>query len=244
MTNQNLIEIENEPLHFGHLGAIFSVALLLLGISWFKHPDLFQFGKESQNSALVSSLPRYYAYETPAELNQPLVAGASTQGQGPMIIGEDGSLTPATDVGDVLGLSTEDYNLTLEQIKVTKIVPATLENQKEYINITNALENEFVNTQSFQEALVSLDQRQIDAQVKKIEKVIASLNEFSVPDKLLQLHKLKLLQYHAAIIILKNFTQADSNPELVSTALSVFLKAQQDIDGELEIIQKTLTIYE
>jgi hypothetical protein len=117
-TNPNLLSSENS-LHLGHLASVFFVALFLLSVTWFKQPELFNFSK---HEATISSanLPKYYAYETPAELNQPLVAGASTAGQGPMIIGEDGSLSDARDIGNVLGLSTEEYNLELDKIKVNK----------------------------------------------------------------------------------------------------------------------------
>jgi hypothetical protein len=78
-----------------------------------------------------------------------------------MIIGEDGSLSDARDIGNVLGLSTEEYNLELDKIKVNKLVPATVENEKAYLLRTDELENEFINTQSFQTALTNLDQKLI-----------------------------------------------------------------------------------
>lgn len=237
-TNQNLFSGDNS-LHLGHLASVFFVALFLLSVTWFKQPELFNFSK---HEATVSSanLPKYYAYETPAELNQPLVAGASTAGQGPMIIGEDGSLSDARDIGNVLGLSTEEYNLELDKIKVNKLVPATVENEKAYLLRTDELENEFINTQSFQTALTNLDQKLIDEEVVKVEKIISSLNTLAVPESLQLLHKYKLIQYQSAVVILQNFINADANPELVGSALGVFLKAQQDIESQLEIIQKQI----
>ncbi len=237
-TNPNLLPSDNS-LHLGHLASVFFVALFLLSVTWFKQPELFNFSKHKQTVS-SANLPKYYAYETPAELNQPLVAGASTAGQGPMIIGEDGSLNPAVDLGEVLGISSEDYNLSLNHIKIFQTVPATPANQQAYIQLTNELENKYINTPSFQEALSSLDKQQINLQVKNVNGIIERLSSLVVPDSLVKLHKLKLLQYHSAVVILNNLIQADENPEVVGNALSVFLKAQQDIDLELEKNQKLI----
>ncbi len=228
-SNENFIT-NNESLHFGHLGAIFSVALLLVGISWFKHPDLFNFNQTS-NNVVSANLPRYYAYETPAELNQPLVAGASTAGQGPMIIGEDGNLIPAVDSGDVLGINTENINLNYDSVSVNIIIDSE-ENRQNYINAVQLIEGANIDSAGFELALSSGDQTKIDNQATILQAIIEELRVLNVPLSYKKFHQLKTIQYEASLEILKNFTQADSNPELINSKLEIFLVAEQAMQEE------------
>jgi hypothetical protein len=94
--NQDITKkLPEQSIHFGHLKPVLLVALLLLGITWMKNPQLFK-NFEAPKSALTTAgrnLPHYYAYVMPAEFSQPMVAGASTQASGPSIINEDGSIS-------------------------------------------------------------------------------------------------------------------------------------------------------
>lgn len=232
--------VKKEHIHFGHFGLILSVAVLLIGVSWMKHPDLFDvFKSKSSSSSIAANLPRYYAYEPPAELNQPLVAGASTQDQGPQIINEDGSLSPAVEAGDVLGMSTENVVLNLDAIKV-QTQSDSPEDIKAYVASVQEAEAGYLDSAQFEAALSSGDQRQIDQQAQAVQSIADKLTALPVSTSLVRLHKLKILQYNAALQILKNFTQADENPELINQNLDMFLKAEQSIQDEVSTLSKTL----
>jgi len=223
------------PVHLGHLGAISLVMVILLGISWMKNPQLFSFDKSKTAKASLSlDVPVYYAYVPSEELNLPLVAGASTD-QGPSIINEDGSVSPAVDVGEVLGASTADVVLSLEDVQV-KTVDDSPEAVANYFNVAKTIELGPVDDASFEEALSSGNQTNINSQAQKLTNLKDALQKLSVPQSLVRLQKLKIIQYTAAIGILQNFTQADENPELVGKYLGEFLKSQQDLDSENKII--------
>lgn len=234
--------IQQQSIHFGHLGLILSVAVLLLGVSWMKNPDLFDvFEDKSSNPSIIANLPRYYAYEPPAEFNQPLVAGVSTEGQGPMIINEDGSLTPAVEAGDVLGASTEAVVLDLDAITVRQIADLD-ENIKTYISALQEIEGGYLDSIQFEAALSSGDQTQINGQAQAVQVIADGLSGLAVPASLTELHKLKILQYRAALEILRNFTHADDNPELINKNLEIFLKAEQQIQEEIAELGERLDV--
>lgn len=222
-----------EHFSFSQVGIVFVVAVMLIGVSWMKNPALFDvFKKQQVDSTIVANLPRYYAYEAPAELSQPLIAGASTENAGPMIINEDGSVTPAVERGDVLGVSTENITLDLDAIKVN-VISDSDDGIRSYISTMQTLEGGYMDSIQFEAALSSGDQNQIDGQVRAVRSVISGLQSLSVPASLVQLHKLKVLQYQAAMEILRNFTQADDNPELINRNLEIFLKAEEQIQEEV-----------
>src|ERR1700734_2067088 len=111
-TNSSSASLNNEqPIHWGHFRAIFFVAVLLLGVAWLKNPQLFSVLSRSKNSAVAdaANVPHYYPYVPSAEDQQAEVLGASiastTAPSGPMIINEDGSVTPALTDGQVLAAS-------------------------------------------------------------------------------------------------------------------------------------------
>jgi len=232
MTKTNTPVIAKQQINFGHLGVIFLVAVLLVGFSWLKDPQLFSFLKARTVSVAVSdvSIPHYVAYVQPAEFSQPMVAGANTQQQGPMILNEDGTMSPAIDPGEVLGVSTEDYNLSLNAITV-KTIPDSGEATKKYLDAVDGIEQNYMNNLEFETAISSGDQKKIDAQLEKVKNIIAELQNLPAPESLAELHKNKILQYNAAVVILQNYTNADDNPELVSKALGIFLEAQTQIEN-------------
>jgi len=221
-----------QHIHFGHLGLILSVAVLLLGISWMKNPQLFNvFKTQGDNSQISANLPKYYAYQSPPELNQSFVAGANTANQGPMIINEDGTLSPAIETGDILGINTENVNLDINSITINTI-PDADENIKAYIAGALLIEGDYLDGAQFEGALSSGNQAQIDTQARVVDSIVAKLLSLSVPVSLGELHKLKIVQYRAASEILKNFTKADDNPELINQKLDLFIKAEKLIQEE------------
>jgi len=233
-------QIQKEHIHFGHLGLILSVAVLLVGVSWMKNPDLFDvFKSESSGSLISANLPRYYAYEPPAQVSEAQVAGASTEGQGPMIINEDGSLSSAVEAGDVLGADTENVVLNLDSVAVKQAADSD-ENIKAYLAASQVIEGGYLDSIQFEAALSSGDQQQIDSQAVAVQAIIQGLLRLDVPSSLEKLHKLKILQYQAGLNILKNFTQADENPELINSNLTIFLKAEQEIQAEVSALAKRL----
>lgn len=229
-----------EHFSFGHLGLVLSVAVLLIGISWMKNPDLFDvFKSKPVNSAISASLPRYYAYQPPASASQSLVAGATTQDQGPMLINEDGSLSPAVSAGDVLGMNTDDVVLNIDAIAVKQIADSE-ESIKAYIASVQEIEGGYLDSIQFEAALASGNQAEIDKQAEQVKQITDRLLPLAVPSSLVNLHKLKFLQYQAALEILKNFTQADENPELITKNLSIFLKTEQQIQAEVVQLKNKL----
>lgn len=223
-------------MHGGHFGLVFGVAVLLLTVSWVKNPQLFSVLNFHNTGTKYSetNVPRYYAYEVPAEFNQPQVAGASTQDQGPMIINDDGSVTPV-DIGKVLGASTKGVELSLDSVKVNTVSDSEL-SIKKYFDASKALEQGAINQADFASALNSGNQEQINVQANKLILVKVQLGKLAVPQSLVKLQKLKIIQYESAIALLQNFTLADQNTDLIGQNLQQFLKSQEDLDAENAII--------
>ncbi len=218
-------------IHFGHFAAVMFVAVLLLGISWMKDPALFLAFKKNQNVTTAdSNVPHYYAYVAPAEDTQGLVAGASTQDAGPMIINDDGSVSPV-DMGQILGASTQGVQLLLDDIKVN-MIPDSDAAVTKYFNEAQLAERGTINQTDFASALSSGNQDEINQEAQKFIAINSALQKLVVPQSLAKLQKLKIIQYNSAIALLQNFTQADQNPELVNQNLQQFIKSQQDLDAE------------
>lgn len=191
-------------------------------------PQLFSL-KKNQTVVSGENVPKYYAYVQPAEDSAPLVAGATTN-PGPSLINEDGTVSPI-DMGEVLGASTQDVKLSLDDVKVNVIADSE-QSIKNYFAAAQAIKNGSVDNADFETALSSGNQEQINAQAKKIIAIRDSLQKLLVPQVLVKLQKLTLIQYNAAIGVLQNFTKADENPELIGQYLTEFLKSQQDLDAE------------
>ncbi len=233
MTNNQETSLTNS-IHWGHFGVVLGAIVLLLGMSWFKNPKLFSFEKNNQVVA-SANVPRYYAYEQPAEFTQGFVAGASTD-QGPMVMSDDGSnMVAPADMGEVLGASTQDVQLSLDDVKVNAVADSEGAAQKYFVE-TRGIENGAIENSDFETALSSSNQQLINQQAEKLTQVSFNLQKMFVPQSLVKLNKLKIIQYNAAINILKNFTQADQNPQLVGKYLQEFLKSQQDLDDEMLIV--------
>jgi hypothetical protein len=237
MSNYNL-EIQssqiNPPIHWGHFGAVMMAMVLVLGMSWMEKPDLFSF--KNNAAAQDQNVPHYYAYVPPVSDDQPQVLGASTN-PGPQIINDDGSVSPV-DAGQVLAASTQDVTLSLDSVQVNQ-VPDSNNAITKYFTQAQAIEISPVDTAEFQSALTSNDQNQINQQAQKLAGVRDALQKLSVPQSLVNLQKLKIIQYTSAINLLQNFSQADSNPTLVDQNLMQFIKSQQDLDTEnVSVAQK------
>lgn len=232
-TNLEQLPTENNlGISWGNFSAVLFAIALMLGITWMKQPQLFSLHKNNISSAASANVPKYYAY-VDSEPAQPLVAGANTF-DGPSLINEDGSVSPV-DMGEVLGASTEGVELSLEDVKVNT-VPDSQKAMEEYLSASQKIENGPIENGEFETALSSGRQELIDKQSEKLEGVKNSLQKLAVPVGLAKLQKLKIIQYSAAIGVLKNFTQADTNPELVGKYLQEFLKSQQDLDAENESV--------
>lgn len=216
------------PIHWGHFGAILMAMVLILGMSWMEKPELFSF-KNSASTAVDQNVPHYYAYVPPASDKQPEVLGASTN-PGPSIINDDGTVSPV-DMGSVLSASTQDVQLSLDSVKVNQISDSNQAITK-YFMQAQIIEISPVDTAAFQSALTSNDQVQINAQAQKLINVRDALQKLPVPQSLVKLQQLKIIQYTSAVNLLQNFSQADSNPTLVDQDLLQFVKSQQDLDSE------------
>jgi hypothetical protein len=209
-----------------------------------KNPQLFDlFKTRPAQSASGMRVPKYYAYAAPAEDSQPMVAGASTEPSGPSVINEDGSLSPAVDVGEVLGAGTEDLDFIASAIEV-KPVADSEEGIQKYFIFSRQLETDFLDNAEFERALTSGSQAEIDRQTGKLEQIKNSLEDYSqVPESLARFHKLNIVQYRAAMNLLKNFLKADENPEMVTRTLGEFLQAQQEQQQELLQLSQKYNIY-
>lgn len=240
--NANFETIEQKDhFTFSQLTLVASVAVLLLGITWMKQPQFFTVFKSNSQNISKAQLPRYYAYSPPSELTEPLVAGASTENQGPMVINEDGSLSPVLDSGKVLGALIGNEQLDLGSITV-KTIPDSDGAIQEYFSKTSTIENNRLNDVEFENALTSGNQAQINKEAETLLGIKNELMGTQVPESLAKLHKLKIIQYQAGIDILNNFTKTDENPELVGQYLGRFLKAQQDLDAENSAVTKKFNL--
>jgi hypothetical protein len=243
MDQEKIIPSPVEHVTMGHLATIAGTIVLLLVFTFVKNPQIFSLHKtEATVSVDDPSVPRYYAYVPPAELQQPMVAGANTEPEGPSLINEDGSITSAAGSGEVLGISTDQMNLNLDSVIVASEVSNSPEAVKKYLAATELVEENYINNSDFEIALSSQDQVKIDVQVKKIQGIILDLQKISVPHAAVALHKNKIVQYNAAITVLQNFINADDNPELVSQALGVFLQAEDTIGNETSKLYSTYSL--
>lgn len=244
MTNQEVFDqTTGQPpagISWGNFAIVVVTILLLLGVTFIKKPELFSAKEKKYSAADYANTPSYYAYVEPAAV--PQVAGANTN-DGPSVINEDGTVSQAgsLDMGAVLGASTQDVELSLDKIKV-KIVADSQPAIKKYFVDTQNLEAGPVDNAGFEAALSSNNQKLIDLQAEKINAIKVALENLTVPQGLVTLHKLKIIHYSAAVAILNNFTQADNNPELVGSNLQQFLKSQQDLDSELSLAVKKYNI--
>ncbi len=229
MTNQSA----NSNLSFNHFALIAGVAVTLLGFSWMKNPEIFSrlFSKAAPSKIEDQARVAYYPYVA-KENSEPTVAGASTQAAGPSILNEDGSLSPVFDFGSVLGVNTEQISADAESIKVITVAdsPAGIE---DFIKSSQKVESELINVVSFEQALSSQDQQQINHEADKLSQVLVSLKTTPVPASFARLQKLKILQYQVAIQMLKNYTSVDNNPEQALNDLGVFMESQKMMGDEL-----------
>lgn len=190
-------------------------------------------------------MPQYVPYVPSADDQQAEVLGASistsTEDSGPMIINEDGSVTPALTDGQVLAASTQDVTLSLDDVKVSQ-VPDSQAAIQNYVTQSQNIESSYINNTDFETALESNDQAQINAQAQKLQSIENNLQKLSVPASFVKLQKLKIIQYQAGVELLNNFTQANNNPELVGQELDQFLKAQDDMDTETANVEKQFNI--
>jgi hypothetical protein len=147
------------------------------------------------------------------------------------------------DVGEVLGAGTEDLDFIASAIEV-KPVADSEEGIQKYFIFSRQLETDFLDNAEFERALTSGSQAEIDRQTGKLEQIKNSLEDYSqVPESLARFHKLNIVQYRAAMNLLKNFLKADENPEMVTRTLGEFLQAQQEQQQELLQLSQKYNIY-
>lgn len=222
-------------INFGHLGIIAAAIILLLGVTWMEKPQLFSFKTTASNLADSQDVPHFVPYVAPPQDTQPQVLGANTEdSNGPMIINDDGTVQPV-DMGQVLGASTQDVVLSLDDIKVNS-VPDSDAAIKTYFDNAKVVESDFLNQTDLASALTSGDQNLINQQAQKLIAVNTALQKLSVPQSLVKLQKLKIIQYNSAISLLQNFTQGDANADLTGTSFQQFMKSQQDLDSENAVV--------
>ncbi len=189
-------------------------------------------------AAQAASVPHYYAYAAPPT---PTVAGANTQQQDQIsVINEDGTIAPVGDIGQVLGVSTDDVQQSLDTIKIKQVVPNSPEAIRGYLHYTENLVVKYLDGAALENALSANNPQQVQTTVGKVRQLISAFEQMYVPQDAVTLHKLTLAQYYAAEQLLKNFPQLDSNPDLAAKNLGVFMQAQQQQNQEL---QQLLTKY-
>jgi hypothetical protein len=115
---------------------------------------------------------------------------------------------------------------------LVKEIPDSQEAIQKYVSDVQNLELTVIDNAEFETALSSQDEEKIKTQAGKFLELKTKLLEQLVPQSFVNLHKYKIAQYSAAIELLNNFNQADSNPELVSRDLGLFLNAQQQQEAE------------
>jgi hypothetical protein len=221
----------------GHIALIAGV-LLLLGVFLFvKDPQYFKinFHHASAPSAQAAIASRYQPY-VPAV--QPAVLGASTlDSQGPEVLQEDGSVASASDPGAVLGANTQQLETDLAAINV-KTVASTSAGVDNYLQSMSYWESTSIDQTQFEAALTSKNPAQINTQIQKMQTMLYYLENMTVPADAAQLHKLKIAQYRSSVTLLQNFSQADSNPQLVTDQLGVFLQSQEQQDQEAAALRQ------
>ncbi len=217
----------------GHITAIGIAVLVVGGVltlqNWNSVKAMFE--KEDVETAQQEGSGLYYAYEAPTV---PTVLGADTEPDGPGVINEDGSITSLSSLGSVLGASSDVAEINVDTIKVNSY-SGNEQNLKEYIDESFLIESKIL-PGDFETALVSNDESQVNAQVSLLEQVQDSLYYMKVPEAAVKLHRLKIAQYSSAIDLLKNYYQADSNPEFVSAKLSQFMDMQRLQETETQNI--------
>ncbi len=231
---------QTQPLHHqftrGHVSLIFGALLVLATFLFIKDPQYFRLSAFSNNEPADNRVAlQYQPYVVPA---QPAVLGASTNDNvGPEIINEDGTVESAVDAGSVLGANTDrlETDLTTIMVRTTASNSAAA---SEYLQSMSYWETTAIDQNEFEAALTSNNQAQINTQSAKMETMLYYLEGMVVPFDAAQLHKLKIAQYRSAITLLRNFSQADDNPELVADELGVFLESQEQQDAEVAGLQQ------
>jgi hypothetical protein len=220
-----------EHLHFGHLGLVALVAVVLLGMTWLRDPELFSFKQTAAEQASTEA-PAYYAYVPDAADVAPVVLGDTTMPEGPSVINEDGSISSVADLGEVLGANTQDIELSMDAIRV-RTTPDTSGSVEAYIIASTNLENGMIEAASFEGALTSGNQADINLYADRIFGTLRQLEAMVVPQSAARLHKLKITQLQTAAKLLQDFSRLDDNPEEVSETLTLFIASQQAYAQEL-----------
>ncbi len=214
-----------------HFLLIAGVAGVLATFTLVGQPQWLKQITEKKPTAVES---KYYAYVP--DSTSPQVLGADSKFDGPSVINEDGSISPAVDIGSVLGVSTEDIQVSMQDIPVNTM-PTTVEKVQTYFSYMEK-EEEDLNAVDFGTALTSSNPAVTAAQVQKLQTFINHLKTIAVPTDLVKLHKLRLIQYQAAMKVLQNYSQLSSNPELVNQQLGIFLETQSEQNDELLALEQ------
>lgn len=230
----NLKEIKSQ-FTLSHVSALAFAIIAVGGIltfqNWNSVKAMFEKDNVAQEQKDGSGL--YYAYQAPIV---PTVLGNSTVPDGPGVLNEDGTVSSLSSFGEVLGAASDTPQIDVNAINV-KTIPTTEENLRTYIDDVFIIESQIL-PGDFETALVSKDASQSQAQVDLLTQVQNSLSALQVPTTAEKLHKLKIAQYSTAIDLLKNFYQADTNPEFVSAKLTQFMDMQKAQDAETQSLFK------
>lgn len=232
----NVKEIKSQ-FTLGHVGTIAITLLVIGGLltaqNWKSVQAMFDSKDKVAEQEQQGGSGLYYAYQAPVV---PTVLGANSEPDGPGVINEDGTVTSLSSLEQVLGASSDSPEVNLEAINVNTI-PGTQENLRNYIDESFLAESKVL-PGDFETALVSKDEAQTKSQINILNQVQQTLSAMKVPDMAAKLHKIKIAQYSTAADLLKNFGQADSNPELVSSKLTQFMDMQKAQDAEMQKIFK------
>lgn len=204
-----------------------AVFFLLSGMLALRSPEVFTklLKNNENNQKKVSELIHYYPYQAP---EQPQVLGATSIPDGPSIIGDDGTIQSVADMGEVLGASTEDLDLNLDNIKIKNSANTDKQSIQKYIAESNDLENQSLDTTFLEQAMTSKDQKLMGEQIDSLNKIIDKLYSMEVPEPASRLHKIKILHYQSALHLLKNIASLDDNPDQTINDLSLFASTQSE----------------
>ena len=232
MKNQNTIREIKSQFTLGHVSAIAIAVVAIGGLltiqNWKSVKGMFE-----QTAVAKQEGGLYYAYQAPVT---PSVLGADTAPDGPGVINEDGTVSPLSSFGEVLGATSDTPNINLDDIKVSTVT-GTPENLRTYLDDSFVIESKIL-PGDFESALVSKDDSKTQEQINLMTQVQQSLKNIPVPNMAAKLHKLKIAQYSTAIDLLKNYYQADSNPEFVAGKLTQFMDMQKEQETETQNLFK------
>lgn len=243
--NDHNILIKEEPIHFGHLGAIFLCAVALIGITFMRN------GFSFHSSQAVADAPQVLTYDQ-------IYAQASAQdGQGSDSYLADTSGTaqtaeqlalvdPSTQ-GEVAGASTDASYPAVEDIFSPKVLGAVNINLQTEPTTTDSLKNYSLAMTALQAnndtlgilaALNTDDKSTLESASQNSVKVFQAMQKVPVPKDLEEYHKYQMFFYQSLGDMADIFSgkRPDTDMQAISEQLFSLIQKidsmKQDIAGK------------